>query len=218
MKSRVRNGFQLRPLAWLCIAALLVCVVCMLSLKAPVAKVRTALDGMQVNSCRNVPWLAWTHACHGMALLELADDPGTAQTLVSALYPAPGALDAAIHQTELDYFFILSYAAFLCLWSINVAHRADELQRQRTRAVLLCVAVLQPIAGVLDGFENIGLFSMLTTGTVTGGVHAWTLGVSTAKWWLLALGLLAPIAGWLYLQFAGEKRGRDAASPRRTTA
>ena len=92
-----------------------------------------------------------------------------------------------------------------------MAHWAGALGRRFARGVLLCVAVLQPIAGFLDGIENIGLFAMLTNGAVTPDVHAWTLGVSTVKWWLVTAGVLTPIGGSLYLLIARRKSGQGGA-------
>lgn len=203
IKEHFSKWVRLSLLGWACVWALAASVVCGIWLSGSAKEVGAVVDDLKVSQCASVIWLENLNGCHGMAQLELPRDVIWAQTALDKL-AGSNHLNAAIENVERDYVFILAYAAFLCLWSIHTSIAAFRSKRKVLGIVLLVVAFLQPAAGVLDGLENIGLFALLdpyrvSPAHIDPAAVSWTLTVSTIKWWLVGLGVVAPPIGWLWI-------------------
>jgi hypothetical protein len=187
-----------------CLAAFLAVLGAVAVLASSQCELARATASVRSVQCPSVPW--WP--CQGIAMLELASTGLQAQAVVDALRLNSRGHEAALENVALDFLLIPAYVAFLALLGASVARLAELMKWNRLRRVLVSVAVLQPVAGILDGFENVGLLAMLLSGKVTQCVHAWTLAVSTAKWWLIGFGFVVPLASLLaILVWAALKRG-----------
>jgi hypothetical protein len=179
---------------------------------------RQVAEGTGAGSCGSVPWLRLVGPCRGIVLLELAPNPDSAWRLVDTLRSQdqaattkPTLIQAAETSVRLDYFLIPSYVAFLGFLGM-VAVRLAEVREStggispraatRLTKIVSWAVGLQLIAGVLDGIENVGLFTMLEA-TGPGDIPGWTWWASTVKWWLIGPGLLLPLLALTWLATRG---------------
>ena len=192
----------------LCLAALLCFGVSLWRLSAPSGEVAEATSTIGQDGCRFVPWVRWIGFCRGIVLLELAPDANSAGKVVKAISDAR-ATEAAETSIRLDYFLIPSYVALLGFLGATAARLAELLGFTRLIPWLFLVVGLQLVAGVLDGVENVGLFSMLLGRDIPGlpgGVPAWTFWASTVKWCLVTAGLLVPAVALLAMSLLDRRR------------
>jgi hypothetical protein len=187
--------------------------VCMVASYARVAPpARLVAEGTGTGSCGLVPWLRILGPCRGILLLELAPDRSSAWRLVDTLRQQdraaptkPSLIEAAETSVRRDYFLIPSYVAFLGFLGM-VAVRLAELRGPAGVIRYVSWAVfLQLVAGVLDGLENIGLFTMLEA-SGRQDIPLWTGWVSTVKWWLVTAGLVVPLFALVRVAARGGRR------------
>jgi hypothetical protein len=176
-------------------------------------KIAQATENMPQGRCGEVTWLPLLHGCRGLVLLQLAGNQDTAQTIVNTIRaPEAGdAVAAALKSVKLDYFLILSYVACLGFLAATLAGSKRVRNVTWLRRALLFVLVLQAVAGVLDGVENVGLFAMLQAKTVTAAVAERTFWASVVKWWLIAAGLAAPVLSVLAMPLLPQQNGSQTA-------
>jgi hypothetical protein len=179
------------PRAWFLLASAVCLGLSWWAVHASSREVVEATSHPPPGRCGTV-WLSWVGGCRGIVLLELAGSQSSAQTVVSAIRDA-GATPAAVQSVQLDYLLIISYMAFLVFLAWTVAVLKGVWEVTWLRRLLYLVAALQGVAGVLDGGENVGLFAMLEAPSVPPGVAEWTYWMSAVKWWLIAVGLVAPL-------------------------
>ena len=160
-------------------------------------KVATATANIQHGECEAALPPVIRRFCDGMVLLGVAGNPGSAREIVDSIQ-AGSKTQAAVTSLDLDYILIPSYVAFLAFFGAAMACVAGLLKpgwfRTSLRAVLVIVAASMPVAGVLDGIEDVGLRTMLLAQGIPPGVAEWTFSVSRWKWWLIAIGLAVPLA------------------------
>lgn len=144
-------------------------------------------------NCRS-GWLVFV-PCNGLTRLQLASDRVTAVAVLDAIDSIPAIKAAAVRSVQLDYFLILSYVTFLGFFGAAVASLKGPRKVPWVRRTLLVVVLLQGVAGLLDGVENIGLLAMLSSAAydIPDSVPRWTFVVSAIKWWLIAIGLVVPL-------------------------
>jgi hypothetical protein len=170
--------------------------------------------------CGWVPWLGVVRPCRGIVLLELAPDAQSAWRLVDTLRQQdsiaprkPSRLEAAKTSVRLDYFLIPSYVAFLGFLGMVAVRLAEEraaaegISRRASDRLITVVSGavgLQLLAGMLDGIENVGLFTMLKA-TGPSDIPEWTPWVSAVKWWLIGPGLVVPVSALAWLATRGGR-------------
>lgn len=111
----------------------------------------------------------------------------------------------AVENTRLDYLFIPCYVLMLGLGCAWTAAEFRKLGQDGPARLADRVALLQPLAGLLDGVENVGLLNML--GGRMGSWPAITAGLAWVKFGLVAVGLAVFVAGIVLA--AGKRFRRD---------
>jgi hypothetical protein len=189
-------------------------------------EVAAATAGISRSRCDAVPWLRRLDACRGIVLLQLAGNGNSAQKVVAAIRDS-GKTEAAVTNVQLDYFLIPSYVAALVFFSATLAALAGFIKlaliRVPLRTILVIAAALAPVAGALDGLENVGLRTMLLAHPIRPHVPEWTYWASLWKWRLIAIGLTVPLAVFTlfvlgalsYVARAGWRLARKALMMRR---
>lgn len=137
-------------------------------------------------------WIGWVGGCRGIVLLELAGSRTVAEPIVARIRGA-GVSASAVRSVELDYLLIICYVGLLALAASAVADLDGVWQIRWLRRTLLAVALLQVVAGTLDGLENVGLFTMLEADVVADNIAYWTFWISAVKWWLIGIGIVVPL-------------------------
>lgn len=99
----------------------------------------------------------------------------------------------ATDNVKFDYLFIPCYVLALGLGCAWTAHEFRKLKQDGPARLADRVALLQPLAGLLDGIENIGMLNMLA-----GRMGSWptmTALLAWTKFGLLAVGAAVFLAG-----------------------
>lgn len=143
-------------------------------------------------SVANAP-LRTEAAPRGIISFELAGTAERASAIVASW--GPRQREAAAFGLGLDFLFLLLYPVAISLAAGLVA---DRLAPRSLRAARLgkLLALLVPLAAVLDAIENALLWRTLQLGASTAGTAA-TASAAVLKFALVALGLVYVAGGWL---------------------
>lgn len=194
------------------LGSLLLAAACWWTLRHVSVTVDQATRGLSLDRCAGVPWLQVVGECEGLVLLQLADSRDEAQKIVTAIRARSAG--KALVSVKLDYLFILSYVAFLGLLGAAVAGTQRVRGIPWLRRLLLLLVLLQGVAGLLDGIENVGLFTMLNRGNIEPDIPRWTSWAAVMKWRLIGAGLALPVLAFLFTLAWERYRGKDE-SPQR---
>lgn len=140
----------------------------------------------------------------GILSYERAADVAAGQAMIDSWSPL--ARSYAAFQLGLDYLYMPAYAltiALGCLW----AAKSLSARLHWLSAVGSILAAGQALAALLDATENAALLRMLFAGVAAEPWRGVAFAAATAKFALIAAGLLFVIAGfvsWLVAKLSGR--------------
>jgi hypothetical protein len=137
-------------------------------------------------------------APHGIVSFELAGSIQTARAILDS-WNAQARLFAAF-SLGIDFLYLTAYPLFIALLIYKLAEKFRKSYYLFYRFGL-ALALLQPVAGVLDAIENYGLIRLLF-GSMNGTFASLAFFAATVKFTLIVTGVLYFAVGSFWIKFA----------------
>lgn len=159
-----------------------------------------------------VLWLAMNDAMQpaidnsdfDIVAFEFAGTPERATEILESW--GPDGVDGAKRAIKLDYGFLVAYSALLLLGAVGVGEASARRGWQRMERTGWVVAMVVPVAGLLDAIENTALLRVISdfeTGDVAGGATRLAARVAGPKFVIIMVAIIYVGAG---LAALGAKR------------